>query len=121
MKKVLIVLSLGLLLGFPMGCKKVTATTPTLATGAYNSTDQAIYQSLMAAQAALNLLKTEVPANPSLKAPVNQAIVDYNLAEVAWQTYHSALATNPKASPTAAQAAVAKVQTDLSAATKAVN
>lgn len=120
MRKFLAVASLAFLLAAPMGCKRATAPTP-LAPGAYNKVDQSLYQSLMAAQASLNLLKTEIPANPALKAPVNQAILDYNLAEVAWQTYHAALATNPNASPAAAQTALAKVQTDLSTATKAVN
>lgn len=120
MRKFLAAASLAVFLAMPMGCKKVTAPTP-LAPGAYNKVDQSLYQSLMAAQASLNLLKTQIAANPALKAPVNQAILDYNLAEVAWQTYHSALAANPSASPVAAQTALSKVQTDLSAASKAVN
>ena len=105
----------------PMGCKKATATNPaTLAPGAYNSVDQTLYQSLMAVQASLNHLKATL-ADPkataqtvtTLKPYVNQVITDYDIAEVAWQTYHASLATNANASPAAAQAAIARVQTDL--------
>ena len=99
------------------GCKPVTTTQP-LAPGAANSIDQAIYSSLMVAQASLNSLKASVPANPQLKPYVNQAITDYNIADAAWQTYHTAVTINPSASPAAAQAALSKVQADLSAAPK---
>jgi hypothetical protein len=119
--KTLTVLILAAATLVPMGCKKVAPTNPaTLAPGAYNSTDQTIYQSLMAVQASLNSLKATL-TNPlttqqtisTLKPYINQAITDYDIAEVAWQTYHAALATNPSASPAAAQTAISKVQTDL--------
>ncbi len=121
MRRILIALTLASTMLVPMGCHKTTPTNPaTLAPGAYNSTDQTLYQSLMAVQASLNSLKATL-ANPQttpqtvtlLKPYVNQAILDYDIAEVAWQTYHAALATNASASPKAAQAAIAKVQTDL--------
>ena len=96
-------------------CKTTTAANPaTLAPGAYNQTDQLLYQSLMAVQASINSLKTQVTANLSLKVPLNQAIQDYDIAEVAYQTYHAALATNPTTSPASVQSAISKVQTDLS-------
>ena len=111
--KFLSTIALALLL-IPAGCHKGTTTNPaTLAPGAYNQTDQLLYQSLMAAQASLNSLKTAVAKNPQLKGPLNQAILDYNIAEVAYQTYHASLATNPQASPAQVQAAINKVQTDI--------
>jgi len=112
---IVVALSLPLLFG---GCKATTATTApqTLAPGAVNLTDQTIYDALMVAQASLSSLKTSAATVPSLVPYVNQAITDYNLAEFAWQTYHAALATNQATSPAAAQAALAKVQTDLSTA-----
>ena len=95
-------------------CKTTTAANPaTLAPEAYNQTDQLLYQSMMAVQASINSLKTQVTANPSLKAPLNQAIQDYDIAEVAYQTYHAALASNPTTSPAPVQSAISKVQTDL--------
>ncbi len=121
MKRILAAIALGAVLIAPMGCKKPSAANPvTLAPGAYNQTDQTLFQSLMAVQASLNSLKATL-ANPqttaqtvnTLKPYVNQAITDYNIAEVAWQTYHAALMTNASASPAAAQAAISKVQTDL--------
>lgn len=104
-------ISLALLV--PAGCVKPNATPPALAPGAYNRTDQLLYQSLMAAQATIDSLKKSVDANPQIKPALNQAILDYNVAEVAYQTYHASLLTNPQASPAPVQAAVAKVQTDL--------
>lgn len=121
MKKALTAIILGAAMLVPMGCKKGTATNPaTLAPGAYNQTDQVLFQSLMAVQASLNNLKATL-ADPHtsaqtisvLKPYTNQVITDYDIAEVAWQTYHASLATNANASPTAAQAAIARVQTDL--------
>ena len=100
------------------GCKTSTTTALPLAPGAVNATDQAIYDGLMVAQAALTSLKASIPTNLSLKPYVNQAIADYNLAEASWQVYHTAVALNPSTSPAAAQAALAKVQTDLSTAPK---
>jgi hypothetical protein len=102
------------------GCKTVTTTQP-LAPGAYNQADQQLYSALMATEASLNSLKSDLenPATDAqtksvLKPYVNQVIADYNLAELAYQAFHAALATNLSASPTAAQAALQKVQADLS-------
>lgn len=119
MRRITILMALAAAMAIvPTGCKRVNTTTPTLAAGAYNSTDQLLYQSLMAAQATINTLKSEIAANPSLKAPVNRAIKAYDVAEVAWHSYHSAVGTNPQASPAAAQRAVAQLQSSLAAATK---
>lgn len=118
MKRALSILG-GLLLGSALaislaGCKAQTVNPPTAPiAGAYNSTDQTIYTALVAAQASLQSLKASVPANPALKPYVNQAILDYNIADVAWQTYHTALASNPGASSVQAQASLTAVQTDI--------
>lgn len=81
---------------------------------------QTLYNTLIVAQATLNSLRNTLdnPATPAatvaiLKPYVNQAITDYDIAEVAWQAYNAALASNPSASSTQAQAAISKVQTDL--------
>ena len=103
------------LLAVPMGCHKTTPTNPAyLAPGAYNQADQTLYGFLMIAQASINSLKASEATNPTLKPYLNQAIMDYNIAEVAWQTYHASLANSPNASPAAAQAAIDKLNTDLS-------
>jgi hypothetical protein len=96
------------------GCKTATTTTPPLAPGALNSFDQTSYQTLMAVQAAYNSLLGSYKANPTglanLKAPLDQIAQDYNLAELAWQTYHAAATA---ANQTAVTSALTKVQTDL--------
>lgn len=121
MKKRIAMLFLAVCIPFSVGCKTATTKTPPLAPGAYNSADQQIYSALMSAQAGLNSLKSslEDPATDAqtkavLKQYVNQAIGDYNLADLAYQAFHAALATNPNASPAMAQAALQRVQTDLS-------
>ena len=125
-KKYLPLLSLALLLELP-GCKAVkTPQNPaSLAPGAYNSVDQQIFQGLKAVQASLNNLKATLQ-NPAtapttvaiLKPYFNQATTDYDIAEVAWQTYHAQLSVSSAASPVAAQVALAKVQSDLAATPK---
>lgn len=102
----------------PAGCMTASTNPAKLAPGAVNLTDQTIYDSLMVAQASLNSLKTSAATNPSLKPYVNQAITDYDVAEAAWQTYHTAASLNPNISSAAAQSALNKVQADLSAAPK---
>jgi hypothetical protein len=103
-----------------LGCKPATSTTPpaALAPGALNSFDQTSYTALMAAQASLNSLNSSYKANPaalaSLKTVLDQAATDYNVAELAWQTYHAAATSANEAAVTAA---LTKVQTDLSSAT----
>lgn len=104
----------------PIGCK-ATAPTPPLVPNAVNQFDQDSYKALMAAQATLNSLKASVQSDPnaaSLKPILNQAIGDYNIADVAWQTYHAAAVT---ASATSAQQqavtnSLNAVQADLSKA-----
>lgn len=101
----------------PIGCKPATSTTPSaaLVPGALNSFDQTSYQTLMAVQATLNSLNASYKANPSglasIKTALDQASVDYNIAELAWQTYHAAATT---ANQSAVSAAIAKVNSDVS-------
>ncbi len=104
------------------GCKASTTTPPAaLAPGAVNSFDQTAYQTLMTVQATLNSLSSSITNDPKLaglKAPLNQAIGDYDLALVAWQTYHAAATT---ANQAAVAAAVTKVQADATNLQKASN
>jgi len=111
---------LTLLVLAPIGCKPATSTTPpaALVPGALNSFDQTSYTALMAAQASLNSLDTSYEENPtalaSLKPILDQASTDYNIAELAWQTYHAAATTANQAAVTNA---LNNVQSDLSKAT----
>lgn len=116
-----LVMALGFLFGIAAlaGCKKST-TTPPLAPGACNLTDQTLYQSLMALQASLSTAKTEIAKAPQLKTSLNQAILDYNAAEAAWQVYHTTCASNPTTSAATVQSALNKAQGDLSTFTSGV-
>jgi hypothetical protein len=104
------------------GCKAASSTTPpaALVPGAVNQFDQTSYATLMSVQAALKSLNASYAANPTglaaLKTVLDQAAADYNLAELAWQTYHVAATT---ANQTAVTSAITKVQGDLTSATKA--
>jgi hypothetical protein len=106
----------------PLGCVKANSTTPpaALAPGALNSFDQTSYQTLMAVQASINSLNGTYRANPSLaplKTILDQAAADYNLAELAWQTYHAAATAANQAAVTSS---ITKVQSDLTSAAKVV-
>jgi hypothetical protein len=95
-----------------VGCIKATAPTPPLP-GALNSFDQTSYQTLVTAQASLNDFKASVTKDPNLatlKPALNQAVQDYDIAEVAWQTYHAAASAVNQAAVTAA---LDKVQGDV--------
>jgi len=69
------------------GCATKATTLPP---GALNQFDLTSYESLMGAQAVIESVKTDI-ANlpPSAKGPLNRAIESYNIAESAWQSYHS--------------------------------
>jgi hypothetical protein len=111
-KNFLLFLSLSL-----VGCHATAPTPPPppLA-GAVNAFDQTSYQTLIAVQATLTSLNNSYKANPtglaSLKAILDQAANDYNLAELTWQTYHTAATAVNQAAVTAA---LTKVQSDLAA------
>ena len=68
-----------------------TKTTPTtLPPGAINTFDADSYVSLMGAQAVLSSVKADIgKLPPSAKPALNKAIASYNIAEAAWQAYHS--------------------------------
>lgn len=95
------------------GCHSTSAPPPPLVTGALNQFDQASFQALMAVQATLNSLKTSIEANTALaylKPTINQAITDYNTAQLAYSIYHGAAsADNQQILITAIQ----KVQADV--------
>src|SRR5580698_5535183 len=112
---------LALALCIPMlGCGAVQTTTPpaALAPGALNQFDQDSYKALLALQASLKSLNASYAANPaqlaSLKPALDQAATDYNIAELAWQTYHAAATA---ANQTAVTNALNQVQTDIAKVT----
>ena len=100
-----------------VGCHSASTTTPpaALAPGALNQFDQTSYQTLLAVQATLNSLEASYKANPTqlatLKPLLDQASTDYNIAELAWQTYHAAATA---ANQQAVTNAIAKVNSDVS-------
>lgn len=108
-------LSVFLALPLMFGCRAATAPPVPLAPGAVNQFDQTSYQTLLAVQAVYNSLAASYKANPTqlsaLKAPLDQAATDYNIAEIAWKAYHAAATT---ANQTVLTAALTKVQTDIS-------
>ena len=105
----------------PIGCKSATAPTPPPPpiAGALNAFDQTSYQTLIAVQATITSLNNSYKANPaglaSLKPILDQAAADYNLAELTWQTYHSAATAANQAAVTAS---LTKVQSDLASVPK---
>lgn len=71
-----------------LGCSK----NPALPAGAVNVVDNQIYSSLITAQAAIEEAKNQLPALPTLKAPLNEKIIPaYNIAWHAFADYHAAL------------------------------
>lgn len=108
------ILSVGL-----AGCKTVTTPTPPLI-GQVSTFDGQSFLALEAVSASLNSLKSSVQTDPNLialKPALNQAITDYDAAEVLWQTYHAAAVVNAAtaAQQTTLQTAITKVQTDVTA------
>lgn len=111
-----------ILAGCLAGCGAVKAPTqppPPLLQGAVNQFDQDSYKTLVAVQASINSLNQSYRANPtglaSLKPILDQAATDYNLAELTWQTYHTAATL---ANQQAVTAALNKVQADLASVPK---
>jgi hypothetical protein len=74
-----------------LACHSKVVTVP----GSLNTFDSYAYRVLLDAQAAITDFKTSVtsgklPESPQTKAALNQAIADYNIAEAAYQAWHSA-------------------------------
>ena len=90
-----------LLLTLTVAC--ATATKPTtLPPGAINTFDADSYITLMGAQAVINSVKADIGKLPPGAKPIlNQAIASYNVAEAAWQAYHSGANGNTAALTTA--------------------
>lgn len=88
MKRLLAVLATALTL-ILLGCAAKGTPKP-LPTGALNAFDANSYVTLMGAQAVINSAKADI-ANlpPAAKPALNSAIASYNIAEAAWQSYHS--------------------------------
>ena len=108
---------LPLILCLALGCARTTAPTvpaPPPIAGAVNQFDQDSYKTLIAVQATINSLNKSYHDNPTglatLKPILDQAAVDYNAAELIWQTYHAAATAANQAAVTAA---LTRVQSDL--------
>jgi opacity protein-like surface antigen len=90
-KRALIAVTL-ITLAMAAGCAKhVTAPVP----GSLNTFDSYAYRVLADAQAAINDFKAsvasgKVPETPTLKTVLNQAITDYNAANMAYQAWRAA-------------------------------
>jgi len=114
MRRMVTVVLLAVALLTPLSaCHKAVTAAPV--PGAVNTFDSTIYRALMDAQAAINSFKSDVAAGnvtetPALKTALNQAITDYNAANMLWQAYHTAAGTTSSAP---VQAAVTQLQTDV--------
>lgn len=104
MRKIL----LGFLLLATVACHKtVTAPVP----GQINTFDAYAYRVLFDAQAAINSFKGSPSAQePAVKTYLNKAIVDYDIAESAYQAWHAAGGTGSTAAITQS---ITQVQTDI--------
>lgn len=89
---------------FLVGCAVLHPTTSTPPTPA--STELVMARALLDAQTVIEATKALVPANPSLRDPLNLVISAYDQAEVAFLAYHTALAHGGTASPTPIQAQI---------------
>jgi hypothetical protein len=83
--------------------KRAVAPVP----GQLNTFDAYAYRVLADAQAAINDFKAsvasgKVPETPTLKTVLNQAITDYNAANMAYQAWHAAGGKGPTAPISAA-------------------
>lgn len=91
------------------------APVPAPVPGSVDTFDAQTYRALADAQAAINSIKSDIAngkltATPTIKAVLNQAIMDYNAANVLWQQYH---ASGGKTAQAPITAATNKVQTDV--------
>jgi hypothetical protein len=95
-----------------LGCANKAATAPI--PGAINSFDQMSYQTLMDAQAGINAIKADIASGKvtltaTQKTVLNQSIQDYDLAQAAWQVYHSGATSNTAALTAAINQIVADI------------
>ena len=89
MKKLNVIILAGCLL-MGTGCgRQVHAVHP----GAINAFDSYSYDTLLVAQAAIEQAKTDIAKYPNAKAPLNQAIASYNIAETSYVAYHASAGT----------------------------
>ena len=89
MRKVSLIIALCTLIALA-GCAAGTPKPVTLPPGAINTFDANSYTTLMGAQAVLNSVKADIgKLPPEAKPALNKAIASYNIAEGAWQAYHS--------------------------------
>jgi hypothetical protein len=88
---------------------------------ALNATDSAAYDTLLVAEAAIDLARVENqtrPLSPQIKDALNTLIDSYNVARTAWLTYRGAVATNTPSDQYFQQ--LARNLTDLTSALEAL-
>ncbi len=113
MRKAITAIILSAAMLAPMGCKKASTNPAILAPGAVNQFDQQTFAVLAASQATLNSLKASNV--PEIKTALNDAILAYNTAEAVYQTYHAAAEAGQNPSTAPVSAAVANLQTKITA------
>ena len=96
-------------------CGKATVQHP----GALNSFDNYAYDTLIVEQAALNQAKSLVTQFPSIKAPLNLAITEYNTTMIAYKAYHLALQAGKNPEQTGLSASINDLVTKVAAIMKA--
>lgn len=106
-----------LCLSLETGCKYGATNPASLAPGAMNAFDQDSYQALMASQGVLNSLRSDNLTQ--IKAELNDAILSYDAAEIAYQTYHAALVAGKPASTASVSTALSNLQSQISAVQQA--
>jgi hypothetical protein len=110
MKKALAVLVMAVGMLSLSGCQKTVAAPAPPLVDQINTFDGDTYRSLILVQASLDSLKADIAKNSQLaylQPSVDQAGQQYNVAMLAWKTYHAAATA---ANQQAAAQALARVQ-----------
>ncbi len=112
------VFCIGIALALGQGCKTAIAPLPA---NAINSVDAGINENLQAAHAFIVQYESDVASGKHAptaneKAAVNKVIAALNVADPLYQSYHTALASNPNTGePAELAAAITAVTDNLSA------
>lgn len=77
------------------GCTKATIQHP----GAINPTDNAMYDTLVTEEAAINQAKSQINQFPQLKSALNIVIQQYDTSIAAYKVYHTALTQGQNPNP----------------------
>lgn len=93
------------------GSNPATVSTP----AAPQSIDLQMARDLLTAQTAIEQAKTLVPANPSIRDPLNKIIASYNAAESSYLIFHAAVANGGTADATIVQAQIVQLTANVAA------